>query len=151
MLIRSFVQWCNRRGQSAPRDFWSGNFCSYQEKRSQGKKGKWGKKKENWKKEGGKLKKKEKKLQNDEKTFLLLLLLLLLLFFFFFFFLILFIYFFFFCFSLFKTTEICFGSTKIEIFYQEKAFHAGKKSGKITLPLRKNFLLRPWFCSSSEV
>ena len=32
--------------------------------------------------------------------------------------------------SLFKTTEICFGSTKMGIFYWEKAFHAGKKSGK---------------------
>ena len=45
----------------------------------------------------------------------------------------------FFCFSLFKTTEICFGSTKMEIFYQEKAFHTGKKSGKMTLPPQKNF------------
>ena len=34
---------------------------------------------------------------------------------------------FFFCFSLLKTTEICFGSTKMGIFYREKAFHAGKK------------------------
>ena len=31
---------------------------------------------------------------------------------------------------LFKTTEICFGSTKIGIFYPEKAFHAGKKIRK---------------------
>ena len=29
------------------------------------------------------------------------------------------------------------------IFYREKAFHIGKKSGKMTLPLLKNFLLRP--------
>ena len=30
-----------------------------------------------------------------------------------------------------KMTEICFGSTKMEILYWEKAFHAGKKkSGK---------------------
>ena len=35
-------------------------------------------------------------------------------------------------FSLFKTTEICFGSTKMGIFYREKEFHAGKK-------LRKNY------------
>ena len=37
-------------------------------------------------------------------------------------------------FSLFKTTEICFGSTKMRIFYRENAFHAGKKSEKMTLP-----------------
>ena len=52
---------------------------------------------------------------------------------------------FFFFFSLFKMTKICFGSTKIEIFYQEKAFHAGKKNQEKWLcPLRKIFLLRPW-------
>ena len=39
-------------------------------------------------------------------------------------------FFFFFCLSLFKTTKICFGSTKVVIFYQEKAFHAGKKIRK---------------------
>ena len=49
----------------------------------------------------------------------------------------------FFRFSLLKTTEICFGSTKMGIFYQEKAFHAGKKSGKMTLPLLKNIPLTP--------
>ena len=27
-------------------------------------------------------------------------------------------------------TKICFGSTKMEIFYREKAFHAGKKIRK---------------------
>ena len=27
-------------------------------------------------------------------------------------------------------TEICFGSTKMGIFYREKAFHAGKKIRK---------------------
>ena len=30
----------------------------------------------------------------------------------------------------FQTTEICFGSTKMGIFYREKAFHAGKKIRK---------------------
>ena len=39
-------------------------------------------------------------------------------------------YFLFFCFSLFKTTEICLGSSKMEIFYRENAFHAGKKIRK---------------------
>ena len=62
---------------------------------------------------------------------------------------ILFIYLFF-CFTLLKTTKICFGGTKIEIFYREKAFHAGKKNQeKMTLPLRKIFLLRPW-CQPSH-
>ena len=40
------------------------------------------------------------------------------------------LFFFFFFFSLFKTTEICFGSTKMGIFYQEKVFHARKKIRK---------------------
>ena len=40
------------------------------------------------------------------------------------------LFFFFFCFSLLKTTKICFGSTKMGIFYREKAFHAGKKIRK---------------------
>ena len=62
------------------------------------------------------VKEKVEKLQNEERTFLL---------------------------SLFKTTKICFGSTKMEIFYREKAFHAGEKSGKITLPPRKNFPVTP--------
>ena len=60
-----------------------------------------------------------------------------------FFFLSFFFFFFFFCFSLFKTTKICFGSTKMGIFYQEKSFHAGKKSGKITLPPFKSILRKP--------
>ena len=46
-------------------------------------------------------------------------------------------------FSLLKRTEICFGSTKIRIFYREKAFHFGKKSGKITLPPQKNMPVTP--------
>ena len=33
-------------------------------------------------------------------------------------------------FSLLKTSEICFGSTKMGIFYWEKAFHIGKKIRK---------------------
>ena len=37
---------------------------------------------------------------------------------------------FFVSFSLFKTTEICFGSTKMGIFYREKAFHPGKNQEK---------------------
>ena len=41
-----------------------------------------------------------------------------------------FFFFFFFCFSLLKMTKMCFGSTKMGIFYREKAFHAGKKIRK---------------------
>ena len=49
---------------------------------------------------------------------------------------------FFFLLVTFKTTKICFRSTKMEIFYREKHFTPGKKSGKMTLPLQKIFLLR---------
>ena len=45
----------------------------------------------------------------------------------------------FFCFSRFKTTQICFGSTKMEIFYREKAFHAGKKIRKNDFPPSEKF------------
>ena len=55
--------------------------------------------------------------------------------------------FFFFCFSLLKTTEICFGSTKMGIFYREKAFHAVEKNQEKWLcPHRKICLL----CTCSE-
>ena len=63
---------------------------------------------------------------------------------------------FFFCFSLLKTTKICFGSTKMGIFYREKApFTPGKKSGKMTLPPQKNKPFMPLpqctnACSSSH-
>ena len=50
----------------------------------------------------------------------------------------------FFSFSLFKMTKISFGSTKMEIFYREKAFDAGKKIRKNAFaPSEKIFLLRP--------
>ena len=52
-------------------------------------------------------------------------------------------FFFFFCISLFKTTEICFGSTG------KKHFTPGKNSGKITLPPLKN--KRPWFWGTEYV
>ena len=80
------------------------------------------KKKENRKKEGGKLKMEGGNVTKRGEDFFVLflflffvsdLLLLLLLF----------------C-SLFKRTEICFGSTKMEIFYRRKAFYAGKKIRK---------------------
>ena len=106
-------QWRNRRGgrggRVPPRDFWPGNFCWRiwkKEARKKGKRGEnWEEKVENW----------EWKQENVRKRGEDL-------FFFFFFF--------FFCFSLLKTTKICFGSTKMGIFYREKAFHAGKKFWK---------------------
>ena len=52
---------------------------------------------------------------------------------------------FFFCFSLFKTTQICLRSTKMGIFYWEKAFYTRKKfKEKWLCPLWKIFLLCPW-------
>ena len=42
-----------------------------------------------------------------------------------------------------KNLKICFRATKMGIFYREKAFHAGKKSGKMTLPPQKNFPVTP--------
>ena len=52
-------------------------------------------------------------------------------------------FFFFFCFSLLKTTEISFGSTKMGIFYQEKTFHAGKTIGKNYFAPQKNMPVTP--------
>ena len=50
----------------------------------------------------------------------------------------------FFCFSLLKTTEICFGSTKMGILYWEKNIsHREKKSGKMALPPQKNMPVTP--------
>ena len=53
-------------------------------------------------------------------------------------------FFFFFGSSLFKPTEICFGTTKMgRVFYREKAFNAGKNQEKWLCPLWKIFLLCP--------
>ena len=95
-------------------------LLTYWGKRVKGKKGgNRAEKKENRKKEGIKF-----KTEGDRRG----------LFFFLFFF-------FFFFHWLFKTTEICFGSTKMGIFYREKAFHAGKKIRKNDFaPLWKIFL-----------
>ena len=118
------------------------------------------KKKENGKREGGKLKMEGGKSLKMRGPFVfifyfyLFIYLFILLFFFvlfffvfiflFFYFLIFFFFFFFFfCFSLFKT-KMCFGATKMEIFYREKAFHTGKNIKKnMTLPPQKNFPVTP--------
>ena len=70
-----------------------------------------------------KLKTEGEKLQNRERTFL---------------------FFFFFCFSLFKTTKICFGVHQYGNFLPEKNISCQeKKSGKMTLPPQKNFPVMP--------
>ena len=107
-------------GRVPPRDFWPGISCwpiGKKETRKKGEKGwKLWRKKENCKTQGGKLKMEGEKLENKERTF----------------------FFFFFCLSLSKTTKICFGSTKMEIFYREKAIHSEKKNQEKWLcPLRK--------------
>ena len=63
-----------------------------------------------------------------------------------------FVCFFFFVFSLFKTTEICLGATKVWIFYREKAFYTGKKIRKSDFAPSEKFSsyapvggLRFWF------
>ena len=57
------------RGQSASRDFWLGNFYWSTGKTEAREKGKMGKKKENWKEEGGKLKKSGKMTLPPQKKF----------------------------------------------------------------------------------
>ena len=52
----------------------------------------------------------------------------------------------FFFFSIWKTSEICFGSTKMVIVYREKAFYARKYQIKWLCTLWKIFLLRPCLC-----
>ena len=96
-------------------------------KETRGRKGKM-EKKENCKiiREGGKCKLEEEKVQKWAEDF-----------FFFFFFL-----FFFAChFLKFETTEICLGSTKMEISTGKKEHFA---PGKVTLPLLKKSLLLLW-------
>ena len=83
----------------------TGKFLlTYREKRDKEKRENGAEKKENLKREGGKLKMKGGKVTTKWGEDL------------FFFFL--------------RTTEICFGSTKMGIFYWKKAFHAGEKMRK---------------------
>ena len=61
-------------------------------------------------------------------------------------------FFFFFCFALLKTTEICFGSTKMGIFYREKTFHAGEKIRKNDFaPSEKYACYAPGLCHNNHV
>ena len=105
------------RGQSAPQHFLSGNFCGPTGKRGARKKGKMEKKKkENWKREGGKLKMEGGKVQNKERTF--------------YFYLFIYLFFFFFSLFTFQNHWNLFWVYQMGIFYQEKAFQAGKKIWK---------------------
>ena len=107
--------------------------------------------KKNRKREGGKLKmdggklqkkKKEKKMRRGE-DFLFFFFSFLFFFFFFFFSFGFVLFLFLFLLFTFKTTEICFGCTKMGIFYRKKVFHTGKKIRKMTLPSLKNIPLTP--------
>ena len=60
-------------------------------------------------------------------------------------------FFFFVCFSLFETTEICLGCTKMENLFQEKAyFTPGKNQEKVKsfAPSEKHIPLRPLYTAS---
>ena len=133
-----------RGGQSAPQRLLTRKFLlNYQVKRGQEKREKgenWEEKKENCKREGWKLKGEGVKVTKHRKKVEDL-------FFFFvvvFFVVFVFVLFFFFCLSLFKTTKICFGSTKMEIFYWEKSFLAGKKIRKNDFAPSEKFSLEYW-------
>ena len=137
-----YMQWRNSRGRvPPPRHFSPENFCWSSDlpgKEREGKKEKWRRKEGKWKKgrwkniENGRRKsyKMRRGLYGG----------------FWFFFFVLFLFFVLFCYifrlSLFKTRE-SFGSTKIGIFYREKAFHTGKKIRKKDCPL--------WFFSLTNL
>ena len=76
-----------------------------------------------------------KKFENEERT--------------------LFFFFFFFAFHFSKQLKNCFGANKIEIFYQEKEFHAGKKFRKNDFapsePPQKNFPVTPLLETTSSL
>ena len=90
-------------------------LLTYREKRSKEKRENGEETNQNQKRKGGKLKMEGGKFQMTRRLFFCG------------------------CFSLFKTTEICFVSTKMGIFYWEKAFHAGKKQENDFAPSEKYF------------
>ena len=126
------------RGQSAPRDFWQGNFCWPTGKKRQRKKGKrgenWEEKKENFKREkrgGVKLKMEGKKVTKSGEDLCVCICVCV------------------FCFVLFfafyfpKPLKFVLGLPKWKFSTGKKHFTPGKKSGKWLCPLRKFCLLRP--------
>ena len=86
-----------------------------------------------WKRRSGKLKMEGDRYENEQRTSFYLFIYLL--------FLCLFIYLF--CLSLFETTEVCLGSTNMDSFTRKIIFHAGTKSGNLTLPPPKNITPTP--------
>ena len=140
--------------QSAPQRLLSGKFLlTYWEKVARKKLKRGEEKKENWKNDG-----KVSKWGDYPPFFLLFSFLFSFFLSFFFFFFLLFSFEMkmakivpkwgedpFFLLSLFKTAQICFGCTKMEIFYREKSIsHREKNQEKWLCPLRKIFLLCPW-------
>ena len=128
------------RGQSASQRLLTRKFLlTYREKRGKENVEKGGKlerkRRKNCKREGRKL-----KMEGGKSSIMRRGPFFSFLFFFFFFFCFCFFFVFvfvFFCFLLFKTTKICFGATKMELFYRKKHFTPGKKSGKMTFPPHK--------------
>ena len=111
-------------GGECPWHFSPRNFCRPTGKREARKKRKWREQEGKLQKGGENLEWKGEKYENEQRTFF---------------------FFFFFAFHFLKQLNKLFGVYQNENFYREKAFHAGKKSGKVTCPpLRKIFLLRHW-------
>ena len=117
-----------------PWHFSLGNFCWPTGKReARRKRENAEEKKENWKRKGGKLKMEGRRvtIQNEERTFFFFLLL-----------------------TFQKPLKFVLGlpNTKMGIFYREKAFYAGKKSGKMTWPPLKNIPLKPLvYCTDVKI
>ena len=123
-------QWRNRQGaggQSAPRDFWSGNFCwriGKKEARKKGKRGEnWEEKKENCKREGGKLEMEVGKKRWGP-------------------------FFFFLLFTFENDGNLFWVYQNGNFFTRKKHFMPGKIPGKMTLPPQKNMPVTPLICDT---
>ena len=133
-------------GQSAPQRLLTGKFLlTYwdkrgNEKRENGMGENWEEKKENCKREGGKLEMEVGKvIKRGEDLFFCFCFCFLFLFF---------VLFCFFAFHFWKRQKLVLGLLKWEFSTGKKAFHAGKKNQEKWLcSLRKICLLRPWWCS----
>ena len=124
----TYIQWRNRQGAKFPQRLLTRKFqLTYWEKKRQGKKEKrgenWEEKKENCKREGGKLEIEGVKVTKWGEDF--------------------FFFFFFFAFHFSKPQKFVLGLQKWKVSTGKKHFTPGKKSGKWLCPLRKIFLLRP--------
>ena len=110
-------------GGIVPPTFFTRKFYDLPRKKGQGREMER-KRRKIWKGRSGKLKMEGERYENEQRTSFYL------------FFIYLFIYLF--CLSLFETTGICFGLPKWTILPGKIIFHAGKKSGNLTLPPLKN-------------